>query len=56
MVQFIDSKMQHSSIDLEAITHVINVAVACVHYTARRRPKMHNVVPMLLEKKIISDF
>ncbi|KAG0571063.1 hypothetical protein KC19_6G208300 [Ceratodon purpureus] len=51
----IDSRMKHSSSDLEAITRVITVALACVQYKAAKRPKMHDVVPMILGNMPIAD-
>ncbi|KAG0614731.1 hypothetical protein M758_6G199800 [Ceratodon purpureus] len=51
----IDSRMKHSSSDLEAITRVITVALACVQYKAAKRPKMHDVVPMILGNMPIVD-
>jgi hypothetical protein len=47
--------MKHSSSNLEAITRVISVALACVQYKTTKRPKMHDVVPMLLGNMPISD-
>ncbi|KAG0606155.1 hypothetical protein M758_9G118500 [Ceratodon purpureus] len=51
----IDSRMKHSSSDLEAITRVITVALACVQYKAAKRPKMYDVVPMILGNMPIVD-
>ncbi|KAG0614733.1 hypothetical protein M758_6G199900 [Ceratodon purpureus] len=48
LITLIDSKMKHSPSDLEAITRAISVALACVQYKAAKRPKMHDVLPMLL--------
>ena len=52
----IDPKMQHSSTDLDAIRRVISVALASVQYKAANRPKMHDVVPMLLGSMPTSNF
>ncbi|KAG0605765.1 hypothetical protein M758_9G086300 [Ceratodon purpureus] len=48
LITLIDSKMKHSPSDLEAITRITSVALACVQYKAAKRPKMHDVIPMLL--------
>jgi hypothetical protein len=55
VMTLIDPKMQHSSTDLEAIRRVISVALASVHYKAASRPKMHDVVPMLLGSIPVSN-
>lgn len=55
LTTIIDIKMKYSSTDLEDIMRVLNVAIACVHYKAGNRPKMHNVVQMLLGNMHISD-
>ena len=55
VMTLIDPKMQHSSTDLEAIRRVISVALASIHYKATSRPKMHEVVPMLLGSMPISN-
>ncbi|KAG0557614.1 hypothetical protein KC19_11G144000 [Ceratodon purpureus] len=51
----IDSRMKHSSSDLEAITRATTVALACVQYKAANRPKMHDVVLMILGNMPIVD-
>ena len=51
----IDPKMKHFSSDQEAIIRVINVAIACAQYKAAKRPKMHDMVPMLLDNISISE-
>jgi serine/threonine protein kinase len=56
IMTLIDSKMQHSSTDLEAIRRVIGVALASVQYKAANRPKMHDVVPMLLGSMPLRNF
>ena len=56
LITRIDSTMKHSPLDLETITRVISVALACVHYKAAKRPKMHEVISMLLGNMPINDF
>jgi len=48
--------MEHSPTDFEAIMRVICVALACVHYKATQRPKMYNVIRMLMGNMPIVDF
>ncbi|KAG0605854.1 hypothetical protein M758_9G093400 [Ceratodon purpureus] len=55
LIRLIDSKMTHSSSDLEAITRATSVALACVQYKAAKRPKMHDVIPMLLGNMPIAN-
>ncbi|KAG0571064.1 hypothetical protein KC19_6G208400 [Ceratodon purpureus] len=55
LITLIDSKMKHSPSDLEAIARAISVALACVQYKTAKRPKMHDVIPMLLGNMPIGD-
>jgi hypothetical protein len=55
-MMLIDSKMQHSPTDLETIRRVISVAFASVQYKAANRPKMHDIVPMLLGSIPLRNF
>jgi len=52
----IDPRMEHSPLALDAIMRVVVVALACVHYKATRRPKMHDVLPMLFGNMPITEF
>jgi len=55
-MMLIDPKMEHSPSALDAIMRVIVVALACVHYKASRRPKMHDVLSMLFGNMPITEF
>lgn len=52
----IDPNMKHSSHELEAIVHVICIALSCVHYKTAMRPKMHDVVSMLTKNMPVGEF
>ena len=51
----IDSKIKHSSVDLEVILRITSIVLACVNYKAAKHPKMHDVISMLLKNMPINN-
>jgi hypothetical protein len=54
-VALIDPRMNYSSLEVEAIKRVINVALACVQFKAALRPKMRDIGHMLSGHMLVSE-